>query len=96
MKEIKMSVKKIPESTSSSSRRNARDDTPCELPPSDPGNLLDAPDVIKYLSFHRHSEHGELEVCGGCCDALLVYAAETSKKSEIFYQPKPLIKVGHS
>lgn len=55
----------------------------CELPPSDPGNLLDAPDVSNYLSFHQHNEHSVVELCGGCCDALLVYAAETSKRSKL-------------
>jgi len=56
----------------------------CSLPPGDPGDLLDRFDVSEHMSVHRHSEQSASEVSAACVDALIVYAAEASKKSECF------------
>ena len=55
-----------------------------KMPPPDPGNLLDLPSVTDYLSFHSNTESSSPEVCAGCVDALIVYAAEADKKKSKF------------
>ena len=75
------SDEKSEKSISNSLRKNSsKRESDLELPPSDPGNLLDLMDSSDYLLFHRN-EHGAPEVHAGCCDALIVYAAEANKKS---------------
>jgi len=52
------------------------------LPPADPGNLLDLTDASDFLTFHGQKDRSGPEVYAGCCDALIVYAAEANKKSK--------------
>nr|XP_018671674.1 rap guanine nucleotide exchange factor 1-like isoform X1 [Ciona intestinalis] len=58
----------------------------CPLPQPDPGNLLDAGEVSNYLSFHKHGDQSSDEVCSGCVDALIVYAAEAGTKNLIYFE----------
>ena len=55
-----------------------------KMPPPDPGNLLDSTSVTDYLSFHSNTESSTPEVCAGCVDALIVYAAEADKKKSMY------------
>ncbi|XP_076805843.1 rap guanine nucleotide exchange factor 1-like isoform X6 [Clavelina lepadiformis] len=74
------------QSSPKSHKHSMSDGGGCELPPSDPGNLLEEMGATEYLSFHRHGDQAVAEVCAGCVDALTVYAAEANKKNLIYYE----------
>lgn len=69
-------------SPQNSSKRRGTSSTPADLPLPDPGNLLDRVESTDYLTFNTRSDQSTPEVCAGCADALIVYAAEANKKSE--------------